>query len=113
MNNQEKALRVVEILSAWTHDKKTIYTYPDRDPIFCIGLRSPATIQLLLAHPERFSIKKEPEFLYVNVMQSSKENHHPYTESWRTWEVAKQAAKKLTESGCKVLVEAHPIALPE
>ena len=110
MNDQEKALHIGEILTEWTHDKKTIYTYPDREPIFCIGLRSPGTIQLLFAHPERFGIKKEPRIIFVNILQHPNPGRSEYPILYNSSASAEQNAACSVDT---VLVTAHPIELPE
>ena len=77
-------------------------------------------MQYLLKHPERYSIKKEPRFIYTNVHKSLYDDVDEggnclLVSDWYCLKSrAIASADRFFESnGYKMLVIAHPIEIPE
>ena len=111
MNDKEKALHIGEMWQAWCEDSKCIQYQETGNTQTGVNLANGCNYITLVEHPDRFSIKKEPRFLFVNVLEGEVDDG-VFTASFRTVVLAEEHAAK-GEHGYKILVVAHPIELPE
>ena len=104
MNNQEKAQHIGEIMIA-AHERKDILNQGNL-------VISPINFVNLVEHPERYSIKKEPRVIWMNVFETLR------GKIWSCHCETEEAAKKMVAESeqykyeTKTLAEAHPIELP-
>lgn len=98
MNNEQ---HVGEILYA-QHTEQAI-EYQDHDTKWEI-LKEPVSLTLLLDSPERYRIKEEPKFTYVNILQGAQ---GPFASCFQIKDDAENH-----NHHHKMLVRAHPIELP-
>ena len=101
MNKQETALHIGEIFMAKEEGKEIICS--DGAQAGTVGCLSRIDV---VQHPERYSIKKEPRVIWVNVYEEDGVRTQALFR-YKSEAAAKEAANP------DVLVTAHPIALPE
>lgn len=107
MNDQERAQHIGEIWIAWCNKKNIVYTGEVTGEE---NVDLTANYVSLVEHPERWSIKKEPKVIYVNVVECREAGVDFYLTHRDTAKEAIQAADACTG---KNIVIAHPIELPE
>ena len=111
MNDKEKALHIGEMWQAWCEDSKCIQYQETGNTQTGVNLANGCNYITLVEHPDRFSIKKEPRFVYVNLYESEYGKEAPPEMSIHaTSEIAKALSNP---SEYPLLVVAHPIPLPE
>ena len=110
MNKQEKATHIGKMWQAWREDDQCIQ-YQDGDDVYTkVNLGAGGNHFTLADHPERFSVKKEPRFTYVNILQHPNPSRSEYSILYNSSASAVQNAACSVDT---VLVTAHPIELPE
>ena len=108
MNEQKKATHIGEILLACADDRKILFDglYTGPWQISEKGVDGKFTYHSLLNEPERYSIKKEPKVVWVNVYKR---------DGTRKNTIFQHPTKRTAEHcvGSDAIVTAHPIELPE
>ena len=109
MNDQEQALHIGKMWQAWRKDDQCIQ-YQDGDDVHTkVNLGARGNHFTLADYPERFSVKKEPRFIYVNAYEDPDEEDGVAGGAFLSKKRAEQNAE---ENVLKVLIIAHPIELP-
>ena len=109
MNKQETALHIGEIFMAKEEGKEIICS--DGAQAGTVGCLSRIDV---VQHPERYSIKKEPQLIYENVYRHIEDEDEDEVRFYTyTYSKKASALKAAEEFPDRLVLAAHPIELPE